>query len=180
MGGNQKDLLRATPKTAKDLQVDNYLLPELKKEHKELIYMSKDTEDKACAGPKDGEDEAVPIRKVTRKRKAHQMHEDEGKETTSQTIKKGKIDPKREERKKEIVKKLLAGNEGADSNSDSDFCDQKSDPSNVPNGPLLQLPTGSAKVYTRLSADEQKVWKGPYKREKMNVTLFFHKALKKC
>ncbi len=35
-----------------------------------------------------------------------------------------------------------------------------------PTGPLLQLPTGSGKVYTRLSDDQKQVWKGPYKPER--------------
>ncbi len=47
-----------------------------------------------------------------------------------------------------------------------------------PTGPLLQLPTGSGKVYTRLSADHTQVWKGPYKPERMNLVLFFHKVMK--
>ena len=47
-----------------------------------------------------------------------------------------------------------------------------------PTGPLLQLPTGSGKVYTRLSADQTQVWKGPYKPGRMNLVLFFHKVMK--
>ena len=48
----------------------------------------------------------------------------------------------------------------------------------IPNGPLLQLPTGSAKVYTRLDKSSGMVWKGPYKtRDKQNLCMFFHKAM---
>ena len=46
-------------------------------------------------------------------------------------------------------------------------------------GPLLQLPTGSAKVYTRLDTTTLKVWKGPYKTvSKQNLCTFFHRAMK--
>ena len=49
----------------------------------------------------------------------------------------------------------------------------------VPKGPLLQLPTGSAKVYTRLDNSTKKVWKGPYKSTyKQNLCIFFHRAMK--
>ena len=49
----------------------------------------------------------------------------------------------------------------------------------VPEGPLLQLPTGSAKVYTRLDNVTKKVWKGPYKSTyKQNLCIFFHRAMK--
>ena len=49
----------------------------------------------------------------------------------------------------------------------------------VPNGPLLQLPTGSAKVYTRLDNVTRMVWKGPYKStSKKNLCIFFHRAMK--
>ena len=166
------------PRLQKTSRLTAVYYQKLENEHKELTHTSEEAEDKIGANLNDGEDKAVPIRKVTRKRKANQIHEDEDRETTRQTRKKRKIAVKREEMKKEIVKKLLNGNEDSDSNSDSDFCDRKPDPVSVPKGPLLQLPTGSAKVYTRLSVDEQKVWKGPYKRERMNITLFFHKALK--
>lgn len=51
--------------------------------------------------------------------------------------------------------------------------------SKSPTGPLLQLPTGSGKVYTILDKETRKVWKGPYKsKEKMNLCKFYHKAMR--
>ena len=48
-----------------------------------------------------------------------------------------------------------------------------------PRGPLLQLPTGSAKVYTRLDRETNKVWKGPYKTsEKQNLCIFYHRVMR--
>ena len=48
-----------------------------------------------------------------------------------------------------------------------------------PNGALLQLPTGSAKVYTRLDTQTMKVWKGPYKTvPKQNLCIFLHRAMR--
>ena len=45
-------------------------------------------------------------------------------------------------------------------------------------GPLLQLPTGSAKVYTCLDTSIQRVWKGPYKPERLGLLVFLHKAMR--
>lgn len=48
-----------------------------------------------------------------------------------------------------------------------------------PEGPLLQLPTGSGKVYTILDRKTKKVWKGPYKaKARQNLCVFYHKAMK--
>ena len=48
-----------------------------------------------------------------------------------------------------------------------------------PYGPLLQLPTGSGKVYTILDDKSQKVWKGPYRtKEKAMLCKFYHIAMK--
>lgn len=48
-----------------------------------------------------------------------------------------------------------------------------------PNWPLLQLPTGSGKVYTFLNEESRTVWKGPYKsKEKMMLCKFYHRAMK--
>lgn len=48
-----------------------------------------------------------------------------------------------------------------------------------PRGPLLQLPTGSGKVYTILDTRSNKVWKGPYKsKERMMLCTFYHTAMK--
>jgi hypothetical protein len=50
--------------------------------------------------------------------------------------------------------------------------------SSRPKGPLLQLPTGSGKVYTILDEETQKVWKGPYKiKERQNLCVFLHRAM---
>ncbi|KAL4231191.1 hypothetical protein ACF0H5_008773 [Mactra antiquata] len=49
----------------------------------------------------------------------------------------------------------------------------------LPTGPLLQLPTGSGKVYTILDEETKLVWKGPYKvKERQNLCLFYHKAMR--
>ena len=46
-------------------------------------------------------------------------------------------------------------------------------------GPLLQLPTGSAKVYSCLELKTKTVWKGPYRANKWNLTVFYHKVMRK-
>lgn len=46
-------------------------------------------------------------------------------------------------------------------------------------GPLLQLPTGSGKVYTALNLSTMKVFKGPYKsKERKNLCIFLHRAMR--
>ena len=45
-------------------------------------------------------------------------------------------------------------------------------------GPLLQLPTGSAKLHTCLNLADMKVWKGPYREHKLGMVMFFHNTLK--
>ena len=45
-------------------------------------------------------------------------------------------------------------------------------------GPLLQLPTGSAKVHTRIDVRGNKVWKGPYSNNKLSNVMFFHLAMR--
>ncbi len=44
--------------------------------------------------------------------------------------------------------------------------------------PLLQLPTGSAKVYTRVDLDTSEVIKGPYRPGKADAVIFYHRAMK--
>ena len=51
-------------------------------------------------------------------------------------------------------------------------------PTTKPTGPLLQLPTGSGKVYTMYVKEENRVFKGPYRLPRLNLCLFLHKALK--
>jgi len=45
-------------------------------------------------------------------------------------------------------------------------------------GPLLQIPTSSGKVYTRLDLKKGCVWKGPYSDKRISLALFFHRVLK--
>ena len=87
------------PRLQKTSRLTAVYYQKLKNEHKELTYTSGEAEDKIGANLNDGEDKAVPIRKVTRKRKANQIHEDEDRETTREKRKKRKIDVKREEMK---------------------------------------------------------------------------------
>ena len=44
--------------------------------------------------------------------------------------------------------------------------------------PLLQLPTGSAKVYTRLDLEAGRVWKGPYRQTALAKVIFFHRVMR--
>ena len=175
------------PKLQKTYRLTTIYYQKLKEEHKELLYKAEEKGRKSAengVGTTDGnQDSITSVDRVTRKRSASIKDDKKvkAKQTKGPVTKKRKMDPAYEKRKAEL-KNLLEGNTNSDSNSDSDFRDVKPTAStasvDVPQGPLLQLPTGSAKVYTRLSADQKKVWKGPYRKERMNIVLFFHKALK--
>ena len=76
---------------------------------------------------------------------------------------------------KSIKDYMIQKNHEEDKPSTSDVAERISSPK----GPLLQLPTGSGKVYTILDEETQRVWKGPYKTtERQNLCVFLHRAMK--
>lgn len=57
---------------------------------------------------------------------------------------------------------------------------QWDEPDHAPpaNCPLLQIPNGRNKTYTRLDAEHGLVWKGPFMEKKRRQVLFFHQAMR--
>lgn len=154
------------PKLQKTYRLTTIYYQKLKKEHKHLFYIPvkslvtrRDSNDGSTEDTKE-RDETV---RLLRKRAVVTQNEESG-----ARAKKRKVDFIASH-SKERADGSTVPNENAGSTES---------PLVPPAGPLLQLPTGSAKVYTRLSADKTKVWKGPYKQGRMNLVLFFHRAMR--
>ncbi len=151
------------PKLQKTYKLTVVFYQRLKRENKELFHKSepkKKNSDAAEGDVDDGDDEPLSLLTGRRMRKRKIDAENGGDDKKG-----GPTGPKRT---KTTNQEPEPKNKAKDSNSQEV----------APSGPLLQLPTGSAKVYTRLSADQSCVWKGPYRRERMNLVLFFHNAMK--
>ncbi len=54
----------------------------------------------------------------------------------------------------------------------------KADDGAIDEYPLLQIPTGPHKVYSRVDLTEEVVWKGPYNHRKYGLTMFYHEVMK--
>ena len=84
---------------------------------------------------------------------------------------KGKTTDGKTPESRETSKTVSSNGAICTSSCDSDVTDA------VTSWPLLQLPTGSGKVYTLLDQSSKTVWKGPYRGEKLSMVTFFHHAL---
>jgi hypothetical protein len=131
----------------------------------ELIKKYPKLKGNQTASPK----QIVPKSKRSTKRKAENEIKNE---STNQSP--------RKKPKMELSEAVTSGTQKHPSEVNKETCsilelESEADP--CVDAPLLQLPTGSAKMYTRVDLENKQVWKGPYKGDRLGLVMFLHRVL---